>query len=83
MSAGNPDTSNVNEIDVESVDFYNLNKQFYQHQEDIVEGQDFYSRDANGFSGATHYPKSAKLETIKMGEVAFDIFEYRRLRRDH
>lgn len=31
VSAGNPDTSNVNEIDVESIDFFNLNRQFYQH----------------------------------------------------
>lgn len=79
VSAGNPETSDVNEIDVESIDFFNLNRQFYQHEEDIVEGQEYYKRDAAGYSGKAAYPKSAKLETIKMGEIATDIFEVRRM----
>jgi hypothetical protein len=82
VSAGNPQTSNVNEIDVEAVDFFNNNREFYQHQEDITEGQEYYKIDNTGYNGATQYPKSAKLETIKMGAVAIDIFEHRRLRRD-
>ena len=31
ISSGNPVMQNVNEVDVTSVDFFNLNSKFYQH----------------------------------------------------
>jgi hypothetical protein len=31
VSSGNPVNQNVNEIDVHSIDFFNLNSEFYQH----------------------------------------------------
>jgi len=40
-------------------------------------------RDENGFMGRTTYPESAKLSTIAMGKVAFDVFEYKRVRREY
>ena len=65
ISTGNPVTQNVNEMDVHSIDFYNMNPEFYQHQDsEIVEGQTYHKRDANGFVGKTAYPWSAKLNTI-------------------
>jgi len=33
ITSGNPLKQNVNEVDVTSIDFYNLNDKFYQHQE--------------------------------------------------
>lgn len=82
VSAGNPKESDINEIDVESVDFFNLNRNFYQHPESITEGQEYYQRDDSGYAGKVEYPHSAKLETIAMGKVAVDIFEQRRLARE-
>lgn len=31
ITAGNPVYQNVNEIDVEKIDFFNMNSKFYQH----------------------------------------------------
>jgi len=37
VTAGNPENQNVNEIDVHSIDFFNMNDEFYQHDaEEIV-----------------------------------------------
>jgi hypothetical protein len=43
-----------------------------------VEDQEYYKRDENGYQGMTKYPWSAKLNTIEMGKVAFDVFEMKR-----
>ena len=52
ITAGNPVYQNVNEIDVEKIDFYNMNSQFYQHDAaDIVAEQEYYQKDASGFAG--------------------------------
>lgn len=76
ITAGNPDFQNTNNIDVHRIDFFNMNSEFYKHDAaDIVDHQSYYKRDENGFKGKTSYPFSAKLNTIKMGEVAIDIFE--------
>ena len=83
ITSGNPLTQNVNEIDVTSVDFFNMNSKFYQHQDSIVEDQNYYARDENGFLGKTAYPWSAKLNTIEMGKVAFDILEIKRQQREY
>jgi hypothetical protein len=83
ISSGNPISQNVNEVDVTSVDFFNLNSKFYQHQEDIVQDQQYYARDDNGFVGKTAYPWSAKLNTIEMGKVAFDVLEMKRTQREY
>ena len=83
ITSGNPLTQNVNEVDVTSIDFYNMNNKFYQHQEQIVEGQDYYARDDNGYTGKTAYPYSAKLSTIEMGKVAFDVLEMKRTQREY
>ena len=40
-------------------------------------------KDENGFVGNTQYPESMKLNTIAMGKIAFDIFEYKRLKREY
>jgi hypothetical protein len=48
-----------------------------------VEGQDYYARDENGFVGKTAYPYSAKLSTIEMGKVAFDVLEIKRVQREY
>jgi hypothetical protein len=48
-----------------------------------VEGQDYYARDENGFIGKTAYPYSAKLSTIEMGKVAFDVLEQKRIQREY
>jgi hypothetical protein len=73
----------VNEVDVTSIDFFNLNNKFYQHQDQLVEGQDYYARDENGFVGKTAYPYSAKLSTIEMGKIAFDVLEVKRVQREY
>jgi hypothetical protein len=44
----------------------------------LIEGQEYYSRDENGFVGKTAYPYSAKLSTIEMGKVAYDVLEMKR-----
>jgi hypothetical protein len=76
ITAGNPDMQNINNIDVHRIDFFNMNNEFYKHDaHEIVDHQSYYKRDENGFKGKTAYPYSAKLSTIKMGEVAIDIFE--------
>lgn len=72
MTASNPSYSNINELDVEAIDFYNLNENFYQH--DHEHSMD-HVRDDSGYLGATSYPWSAKLDTIALGEVAFDVLE--------
>jgi len=83
ITAGNPVHQNVNDIDVYSVDFFNMNSDFYKHDaHDIVETQSYYKRDANGFRGKTVYPWSAKLNTIEMGKVAVDILELKRNNRE-
>lgn len=79
VSSGNPPEQNVNEIDVLSIDFFNMNSMFYQHDaEEIVENQQYYKRDETGFVGMTQYPWSGKLNTLALGEVAFDVFEAKR-----
>ena len=47
-------------------------------EQEIVEDQEYYKRDENGYQGMTKYPWSAKLNTIEMGKVAFDVFEMKR-----
>ena len=55
----------MNDVDVYSIDFFNGNPEFYQHDaSEIVEEQQYYKRDENGFVGRTQYPWSAKLNTI-------------------
>jgi hypothetical protein len=49
----------------------------------LTEGQDYYARDENGFVGKTAYPYSAKLSTIEMGKVAFDVLEMKRTQREY
>ena len=84
ISAGNPLNQNVNEIDVHKIDFYNMNPDYYKHDaHEIVEAQNYYKRDENGYVGKTVYPWSAKLNTIEMGKVAFDIFELKRNNREY
>lgn len=83
VSAGNPSYSDINEVDVESIDFYNLNEQFYQFESEITKDQEYYARDESGFVGSTKYPSSAKLSTIAMGKVAYDVLEMKRLQREH
>jgi len=83
ISAANPSFSDVNEIDVESVEFYNRNKNFYQHDEAVRDHDELLVRDETGYLGATKYPWSAKLDTISLGKVAVDIFEQKRLQREH
>ena len=84
VSSGNPINQNVNELNVHSIDFFNLNPEFYQHDaQDIVEGQSYLKRDATGYVGQTKYPWSAKLNTIDLGKVAVDIFEGMRALRDY
>jgi hypothetical protein len=83
VSAGNPAYSDINEVDVEAIDFYNQNPQFYQHQDEIVENQEYFARDSTGYIGAAKYPWSAKLDTLALGKVALDIFEQKRLQREH
>ena len=78
ITSGNPLSQNVNEVDVTSIDFFNMNSKFYQHQDEIASDQNYYARDENGFIGKTAYPWSAKLNTIEMGKVAFDILEIKR-----
>lgn len=31
VTSGNPEHQNVNDIDVHSIDFFNLNNEYYQH----------------------------------------------------
>ena len=83
ITSGNPHFQNVNEVDVTSIDFYNKNSKFYQHPDELTQGQDYYSRDENGFVGKTAYPYSAKLNTIEMGKVAFDVLEMKRTQREY
>lgn len=84
ISSGNPVNQNVNELNVWSIDFFNHNPEFYQHDAaDIVEGQNYMKRDATGFVGQSKYPWSAKLNTIELGKVAVDIFEGMRAMRDY
>jgi len=90
ISSGNPYKQNVNEIDVYSIDFFNLNPTFYQLGDSSTSSEngdgdentvtDYVSD--NGFMGKKSYPESAKLNTIAMGKVAFDVFEYKRLKRE-
>lgn len=48
-----------------------------------MESQEYYKRDENGYEGMTKYPWSAKLNTIEMGKVAFDVFEMKRHQREY
>jgi hypothetical protein len=83
VSSANPFNQNVNDIDLHKVNFYNLNPEYYKHEaHDIVEAQDYYKRDENGYVGKTVYPWSAKLDTIELGKVAVDIFEMKRNNRE-
>jgi len=72
---------------VYSIDFFNMNSQFYQLQENKPDNvDDLVERiiaDENGFIGNTQYPESAKLNTIAMGKVAYDVFELKRLKREY
>lgn len=72
VTASNAGSSNINELDVEAIDFFNLNEFFYQHEH---ESDQDHIRDESGYLGATAYPWSAKLDTIALGEVAFDVLE--------
>jgi len=84
ISSGNPAMQNVNEIDVHRIDFFNMNSDYYKHDaHDIVEEQNYYARDENGFVGKTVYPWSAKLNTIEMGKVAVDVLELKRNNREY
>ena len=84
VSAGNPEIQNVNDIDVHRIDFYNMNSDYYKHDaHDVVESQEYYKRDENGYVGKTVYPWSAKLNTIELGKVAFDILELKRNNREY
>jgi len=61
-----------------------MNPEYYQHDAaDVVDEQHYYKRDENGFVGKTAYPFSAKLNTIELGKVAFDILELKRNQREH
>jgi hypothetical protein len=52
VTSGNPLNQNVNEVDVHSIDFFNMNPEFYQHDaEEVVAGQSYMKRDATGFVG--------------------------------
>jgi hypothetical protein len=83
VTAGNLAQQDVNDIDVLSVNFYNLNASFYQHDAaEVVEGQQYYARDENGFVGKKDYPWSAKLNTIAMEKVAYDVFEIKKNMRE-
>jgi len=91
ISSGNPWDQNVNDIDVYSIDFFNMNSQFYQLSDESFDENNVaadddvdltHTVDENGFLGNRQYPESSKLNTIKMGRVAFDIFEYKRLKNE-
>ena len=61
-----------------------MNPEYYQHDAaDVVDEQHYYKRDENGFVGKTAYPSSAKLDTIEMGKVAYDVLELKRNQREH
>jgi len=61
-----------------------MNPEFYQHDDsEIVEGQTYHKRDSRGFVGNAKYPWSAKLNTISMGKVAFDVMEMKRVQREY
>lgn len=83
VTAGNPKNQNINEIDIHSIDFFNRNQAFYQHEKEIVGDQTYFKRDESGFMGAAAYPWSAKLNTIEMGKVAFDVLEMKRTNREY
>ena len=84
LTSGNPVFQNVNEIDVHKIDFFNMNPEYYKHDgADIVEEQSYYKRDENGFVGKTVYPWQAKLNTIELGKVAYDILELKRNQREY
>ena len=69
---------------MERIDFYNMNSQFYQHDAaEVVAEQEYYQKDATGFTGKVPYPYSAKLSTIEMGKVAFDVLEMKRHQREY
>jgi len=83
VTSGNPINQNVNEIGIHSIDFFNGNQAFYQHEKEIVGEQTYYKRDESGYMGAAAYPWSAKLNTIEMGKVAFDVLEMKRTNREY
>ena len=84
VTSGNPVNQNVNDVDVYSIDFFNMNSQFYQlDAKEVVEEQQYYKRDENGFVGKAQYPWSAKLNTIEMGKIAFDVLEMKRVQREY
>ena len=84
LTSGNPVYQNVNEIDVVGIDLYNMNTQFYQHDaSEIVSEQEYYMKDDSGYQGKSAYPSSAKLSTIAMGKVAFDVLEIKRHQREY
>lgn len=61
-----------------------MNSQFYQHDAaEIVAEQEYYQKDASGFAGKVPYPYSAKLSTIEMGKIAFDVLEMKRHQREY
>lgn len=39
--------------------------------------------DDTGYAGKTAYPTSAKLSTIAMGKIAFDVLEMKRHQREY
>ena len=83
LSSGNPPHQNINEIEVNKIEFFNMNSDYYKHDaHEIVDDQSYYKRDEHGFIGKTVYPWSAKLNTISLGKVAYDIFEYKRNERE-
>jgi hypothetical protein len=50
ITSGNPVYQNVNEIDVQGIDLYNMNTQFYQHDAaDVVSEQSYYMKDESGY----------------------------------
>ena len=84
ITSGNPLEQNVNDIDVHKIDFFNMNPDYYKHDaHEIVSQQEYYKRDEQGFVGKTVYPWSAKLNTIEMGKVAFDVLELKRNQREY
>ena len=61
-----------------------MNAEFYQHDaKEMIEEQEYFKRDSTGYVGKSKYPWSAKLNTIEMGKIAVDIFEWKKLQREY
>ena len=49
----------------------------------MIEEQEYFKRDSTGYVGKSKYPWSAKLNTIEMGKIAVDIFEWKKFLREY